>query len=92
MVWYLLLKLSVTEDGLADETGLTIKGLLRNWHFIYTNLLLYLCGVLSGTLVHQDTLKSKLPKNYDFSQSPRENLNSFVGPNLYNDGPAAKPV
>ena len=29
------LKLSVTEDGLATETGLTINILLWNWHIIY---------------------------------------------------------
>ena len=29
------LKLSVTEDGLTAETGLTIKLLLWNWHIFY---------------------------------------------------------
>ena len=35
--WYntSLLKLSVTEDGLRTETGLTVKNLLCNWHIIY---------------------------------------------------------
>ena len=35
LVWYLPLKLSVTEDGPKAETGLTIKILLWQWHIIY---------------------------------------------------------
>ena len=34
-MWYLPLKLSVTEDGLSAETSLAINILLRNWHIIY---------------------------------------------------------
>ena len=35
MVRYLPIKLSVTEDSLAAETGLKIKTLLWDWQIIY---------------------------------------------------------
>ena len=38
IVWYLPLKLSVTEDGLTAEIGLTITILLLNWH-IYIHII-----------------------------------------------------
>ena len=64
----LLLKLSVTEDDLTAETGLTIKILLLNWHiinpaFYHDELPLYRWKENS----YSDTIKNHKIKNIALS-------------------------